>query len=35
VRFLEEDYVNNHRPKSRVVLDEMEDARKTTSSEVP
>jgi hypothetical protein len=31
-RFLEEEYVNNNRPKSEVVLDEMVDARKTTSS---
>jgi hypothetical protein len=34
-RFLEENYVNSYRPKSKVVLDEMLDARETTSSEVP
>jgi hypothetical protein len=33
--FLENDNVNNYRPKSKVVLDEMLDARETTSSEVP
>jgi hypothetical protein len=33
VRFLEAEYVNNNRRKSEVVLDEMVDARKTTSSE--
>lgn len=27
VKFLEEDYVNNHKPKSRVVLEEMQEAR--------
>jgi hypothetical protein len=35
VRFLEEEYVNNNRPKSEVVLEEMVDERKTTSSEGP
>jgi hypothetical protein len=34
-RFLYEDYVNNYRLKSKAVLDEMLDARETTSSEVP
>jgi hypothetical protein len=33
--FLENDNVNNYRPKSKVVLEEMLDARETTSSEVP
>jgi hypothetical protein len=32
-RFLKEEYVNNNRPKSEVILDEMVDVRETTSSE--
>jgi hypothetical protein len=34
MRFLEEEYLNNNRPKSEKVLEEMVNARKTTSLEV-
>jgi hypothetical protein len=33
-RFLKEEYVNNNRPNSEVILDEMVDVRETTSLEV-
>ena len=34
-RFLEEDYVMNHKPKSRIVLEELRGDRLTHTSSIP